>query len=229
MNKSLLPPNASALERSVEAAQAGRIDAIPVAELQRVWDVDNCPERLLPWLAWAMSVDNWDSNWPIDVKRAVIRDSVKLHKIKGTRAAVEQALSAINCEADIREWFDDKDSLLQPHTFRVTSIYPEEVNLGGGKFERYVADVRRAIDASKRLSTHYVLKVGQRITGASCPNVSSIARLSDEQSLRVEAGADIKHQTLPALIGHMRSVAIFDGLRSRHNVAVALFGKLEAA
>ena len=54
----LLPPNASALERAIAATGAG-IDTLPVA-VRDVWNPATCPVALLPWLAWALAVDEWD-------------------------------------------------------------------------------------------------------------------------------------------------------------------------
>ena len=63
--KSLLPPHRSELELAIEAVQARLGDVtVPVAKL---WDAAQCPEALLPWLAWALSVDTWDTLWPVSV------------------------------------------------------------------------------------------------------------------------------------------------------------------
>ena len=158
MNKSLLPPNASALERSVEAAQAGRIDAIPVAELQRVWDVDNCPERLLPWLAWAMSVDEWDYRWPVEVRREVIRRSIDVHKRKGTAGAVKRALGALGVRVDLLEWFENSG---KPFTFELTAKANQALTGGGVVLSPdFYRTLQRSVDAVKPERSHYTLRVG---------------------------------------------------------------------
>lgn len=90
---SLLPPNATPMERAVETALAGIGDIDTPARL--MWDPDRCPATHLPWLAWALSVDDWDPDWSEDRKRAVIRTSIPLHRIKGTRASVAMALEAM--------------------------------------------------------------------------------------------------------------------------------------
>lgn len=55
MNNDLLPPSASGFMRSTEQAST-RLDAIPV-DLRKLWNSDECPVALLPYLAWALSVD----------------------------------------------------------------------------------------------------------------------------------------------------------------------------
>ncbi|WP_117147151.1 phage tail protein I, partial [Klebsiella pneumoniae] len=62
MSNSLLPPSSGAWLRYTEAGTA-RLSAITVA-LRTLWTPTACPEDLLPYLAWALSVDRWDKNWP---------------------------------------------------------------------------------------------------------------------------------------------------------------------
>lgn len=88
----LLPNNATGGELALEQATA-RVGAVPV-QIDSLWNPDTCPAHLLPWLAWALSVDDWDPNWPEGVKRAVIRQSVGIHRRKGTKGAVVEALRA---------------------------------------------------------------------------------------------------------------------------------------
>lgn len=94
--KSLLPPNATVLERRLEQATAPR--AAPRI-IPTLWNADTCPLPLLPWLANAVAVDDWDPAWPEAKKRAAIREAPQLHRIKGTPAAIRQAL-ALRGQAD---------------------------------------------------------------------------------------------------------------------------------
>ncbi|MCA0905133.1 phage tail protein I [Ruegeria marisrubri] len=88
----ILPPNAQAIERDLEQLSSrhkGFADP-----LKRLWKPQTCPENILPWLAWAFSVDKWDANWSEDAKRAAIAASVEVHRRKGTIGAVKRALAA---------------------------------------------------------------------------------------------------------------------------------------
>ncbi|HCG8352157.1 TPA: phage tail protein I [Vibrio parahaemolyticus] len=116
--KSLLPPNASKHERDIEA-----VISPPLSFPNRdIWNPDKCPEHLLPHLAWSLSVDNWDSSWPVERKRQVIKDSIYIHRKKGTRDAVERVVSAIRGDdTKVTEWFEDKDNL-SPGDFTVDYI-----------------------------------------------------------------------------------------------------------
>jgi phage tail P2-like protein len=88
----LLPSNASPYELALEGATQ-RIDLVPLMG-RVVWNPQTCPSNLLPWLAWSLGVNEWDSNWPDATKRAVIANSAALHKIKGTPQSIINALSA---------------------------------------------------------------------------------------------------------------------------------------
>ena len=88
---SLLPHNASPQERAIEAATA-RLADVPVP-LRDLWNPETCPAELLPWLAWAFGVDEWESGWTEAAKRAAIRDSVNIHRHKGTVWAIKRVLA----------------------------------------------------------------------------------------------------------------------------------------
>ncbi|MFK7866218.1 MAG: phage tail protein I [Alphaproteobacteria bacterium] len=103
--QTILPPNATPLERAAEQATATRIEAIPVP-IENLINVDHCPAGFLPFLAWGLSVEDWDSDWSDNIKRQVIKSSFAIHKIKGTVAAVEMALNALDIPAILQEWFE---------------------------------------------------------------------------------------------------------------------------
>lgn len=101
---SLLPPNATVLEKRIAASGF----APPTALIPSLWDADTCPEALLPWLGWAESVDDWNTEWSEDRQRAVIKSSRAVHRIKGTPAAIKQALAARGqADAEVIERYDN--------------------------------------------------------------------------------------------------------------------------
>lgn len=87
----LLPPNSSDLARAVSEAAAFGVSPSGVATL---WNPATCPAAHLPWLAWALSIDEWDDSWQTHIKRRVITESIAVHRQKGTLASVKRALSA---------------------------------------------------------------------------------------------------------------------------------------
>lgn len=93
----LLPPNSTPLERAVSSACANDLP-VPIRD---IWDVDNCPDNLIPWLGWALHVDGWDDAATIEQKRSAIMDAVLLHRKKGTPWAIKRALSNLGVEVDL--------------------------------------------------------------------------------------------------------------------------------
>ena len=85
----LLPPNHGPAEGALTAAATAAALPVPIVQL---WDPANCPEALLPWLAWSLRVEDWDSAWSIQRKRDVVAEAIALHRIRGTVAAVKRAL-----------------------------------------------------------------------------------------------------------------------------------------
>lgn len=128
-DKSLLPHNGSNLEHHLEqrlSHSREQFDTRTVIPeyIGSQWDPMTCPESLLPWLAWALSVDEWKEDWPVETKRAMIANSVTIHKHKGTVGAVKRALASLGLEIEFFEWFDDVDDVYlaphhsgEPHTF----------------------------------------------------------------------------------------------------------------
>jgi len=148
MSNSLLPPNATAQERALEGTIA-RLGEIEVP-LRGLWSPQTCPARLLPWLAWALSIDFWESDWPEQTKRDVVAGSLELHRHKGTPWAVEQALVLAGIPfARVVEWFDYEGGPGGPYHFKVViDIDGETVSAAEEtKLLRYIA-------ATKNVRSH---------------------------------------------------------------------------
>lgn len=171
MSNSLLPPNATDLMLALEQIEAERLDAIALPHRQSLSATD-CPEVLLPWLAWERSVDVWRDHWSTDTKRAVIDAAPALHRHKGTAQAVRDAVQAIGSDLDIFEWWQPGGSG-DPYTFHVR-LHPENSESYDLDFQHALMS---AIDASKNTRSHYtiefnistsqILRIGGRLTSAS--------------------------------------------------------------
>ncbi|MNJ23370.1 Phage tail protein [compost metagenome] len=99
----LLPSNATALER--QAAQAlAQLQRVPIP-LRDLVSPDRCPVALLPYLAWAFSVDRWDTRWPEAAKRSAIRSSFFIHSRKGTIGALRRVVEPLGYLIEVLEWF----------------------------------------------------------------------------------------------------------------------------
>ncbi len=144
MNNTLLPPSASAWMRNAEAATA-KLSGITVA-IRSLWTPTACPVDLLPYLAWALSVDRWDKGWSAERKIAAIQRSYWLHRRKGTRAAVRRVIEDMGFSATFAEWFDVGD---EPGTFRL-EVDVNEVGLT----PKTLDELNRLIGDAKPVSRH---------------------------------------------------------------------------
>ncbi|MEE1886224.1 phage tail protein I [Pseudomonas carassii] len=119
MSNHLLPPNATAQERALSEAIA-RISDVPIL-VRKSWDPDTCPTELLPWLAWAFSVDEWQPSWTEQEKRDVIKASLDVHRHKGTPGSLAKALAPLGYGVEVREWWQMTPPG-EPYTFEVTLV-----------------------------------------------------------------------------------------------------------
>lgn len=142
----LLPCNSTDQERALEETTS-RISDAPVV-VRQVWNPDTCPSNVLPWLAWAFSVDDWDTNWTDEQKRRVIKESVYSQRIKGTIGAVTRQLAALGYEIKILEWFQQEPEGT-PYTFQVY-ITANQYPLTQNDYRK----IRQVIDTNKNLRSH---------------------------------------------------------------------------
>ena len=140
-NAEILPPNATPRMRALDAAVADRMGAVP-ADIAAVRSIQSCPIGWLPWLAWELSVDQWDADWSDAEKRAAVASAIADHRIKGTRAAVARALARRDAAATIAEWWEMVPRGT-PATFSVTIPAIDAAGAIGGT--RMSAATARAI------------------------------------------------------------------------------------
>lgn len=158
--KSILPNNATRIERDIEQATAGRLDALQFS-ISALWSVDENLEDHLPWLAWSVSVDLWKANWPISVKRAMILASFEAHKLKGTRAALDKVLSAMSVRTSVTEWFEDGSA---PYTFKIRTYVGEILDPSSEMLlsPAFANQLIELITAIKPLRAHFNLELAAR-------------------------------------------------------------------
>lgn len=177
MTTSLLPPNATPLERALE-------QGVRIVGLETPADVIDdplaCPAELLPWLAWGLSVDSWDADWSEAMKRQVVADSIAFHRIKGTRLAVDTVLARFDQVARVVEWYENEEPR-DPHTFEVVLplVTADGVAPGGRRATAAFAEaIIREIAKAKPLREHMTLV--QRLTVDGAIGVQGVARVFSE-------------------------------------------------
>ncbi|EOJ0059282.1 phage tail protein I [Cronobacter turicensis] len=160
----LLPVGSSPLE--VAAAKAcAEITRVPVP-LRILWNPATCPVSLLPYLAWALSVDRWDERWPEATKRSVIAASFYVHKHKGTISALRRVVEPLGYLIDVREWWQLNET---PGTFRL-----EVGVLDNGITEEMYQELERLISDAKPASRHLTgLNISLSTDGAAFVGAAS--------------------------------------------------------
>ncbi|EPJ7186846.1 phage tail protein I [Citrobacter amalonaticus] len=140
----LLPVGSSALEVAAAKA-AAEIGRVPVP-LRTLWNWRTCPVNLLPYLAWALSVDRWDFNWPEATKRSVIASSFFVHQHKGTISALRRVVEPLGFLIEVREWWQLNE---EPGTFRLVVGV-----LDNGITDEMYQELERLINDAKPASRH---------------------------------------------------------------------------
>lgn len=184
MSNSLLPPNASGLERDIEQVIVQSTD-LPIC-IKDLWNPYSCPLSLLPWLAWALSVDEWDDRWPEHIKRQVVQDSFDVHRFKGTPYAVQKALDSLNIKTHLREWWEP-DGSQEPGTMTVVALINENLtdDDNGLITEAMLEQVTRVIHTAKRGVIHFDVELGISLeetlglSGAIGPSIGFVDHTAD--------------------------------------------------
>jgi phage tail P2-like protein len=172
MTNSLLPPNATAFERALEASAARILDVETPADID---DPATCPAYVLPWLAFGLSVDTWDADWTEADKRAAIADSMELHRRKGTRMSVEVVLARFDRLARLVEWHQATPRAA-PHTFEILlPIASERAQPGGTRATAAFAEaIIREISRVKPLREH--MRLVQTLDALASVGMQAVAR-----------------------------------------------------
>ncbi|MBQ4814009.1 phage tail protein I [Pseudoalteromonas luteoviolacea] len=177
-NPSLLPVNKTRLESELEQSLAlnrtqFNTERVIPESIGSQWDPLTCPEGLLPWLAWALSVDEWDETWSVETKRSMIAHSVSIHKHKGTVGAVKRALQSLGLQIEFFEWFEDIDDVYlaphhsgEPHTFTFIA-WANEIPYTSRAVvldQKLYDAIYRVTNQTKPQRTHFDFLVGMKMS-----------------------------------------------------------------
>ncbi|MFV0625202.1 phage tail protein I [Sphingomonas sp. ac-8] len=195
---SLLPPNATPLERALEQATA-QLGDVPFP-LDLLWDPQACPAELLPWLAWGLSVDSWDAEWSEQDKRDTVASSIALHYTKGTPASVRSVLGHFDRLLELVEWHQATPRA-DPHTFEVRlPITSDGVEPGGRRATAAFAEaIVREVARVKPAREHFRLVQTLALEGAI--GIQGVARLTG--ATRADMAATI--DTSPAWAAYLQT------------------------
>lgn len=156
--------------------------------------IDRLDERLLDILAYDFKVDWWDPEYSLEEKRRTLKDSWRVHKMLGTKAAVERAISAIYPHTQVLEWFEYGG---EPYHFRL-DINITNDHIDSDKQRR----VLERLNYYKSLRSHndgvtYFVEAEPAVAKA----VSSVAGLKETVHAPLELPVPIIRPTASARVG----------------------------
>lgn len=144
----LLPPNLRRDSKLAAAAKSLESDmhqiATAISKLSLYDRLDSLNDAEADELAWDFHVDFYDTDLPLEQKRELVKNSIRLHRIKGTPAAIEDLVTILFGEGKVEEWYEYGG---EPGYFRVMTNNPE-VTLDRAQ------EFYRAVESVKRLSAH---------------------------------------------------------------------------
>ena len=80
------------------------VDTIKLIEI--IAHIDELPEDIVDSLAWQWRVDFYDYALPLAKRRTLVKNSIRWHMKKGTKAVVEEVIRAIFNSGIVEEWFE---------------------------------------------------------------------------------------------------------------------------
>lgn len=105
------------------------------------WDhINTLAEEYLDVLAKELNIPWYRTDADIEVKRKVVLNSDLVHKILGTKKAVEMVVNDYFEEGEVREWFEYGG---EPYHFRVVSENSESVEANATMFLQLLNTVKR--------------------------------------------------------------------------------------
>lgn len=139
--------------------------------ITKLADADLCDSKYLPYLAYQNKVDLWDERLRDMDKRALIKASPKLHRLKGTRWAILEILKAVGLsvegyEAVIIEYKDRNNYKYDvqrdgTHNFNSRVKHNDGIEIYDFQFKHwaeYAVEIQVAMNTYKNVLARKLLK-----------------------------------------------------------------------
>lgn len=137
------------------ATMAERLELLDTDAPATARNAGTVPLALLPHLAWSRSLDYWDPTWPASVKRQLVTNTPANLRRRGTRAAIDSALSAFGADIVVEEWHE-QDPEGPPGTAIATALLGTEL----GSSTEAQDTARTLLGREGRYSIHWTLELG---------------------------------------------------------------------
>lgn len=150
-----------------EASRKMRRRVMAYADRTRLFcDIDEASEEALDALAVELQTPLYKNDYPLTVKRQIVKNSMLYYIRSGTRGAIEELLADIYQGAEVEEWFEYGG---KPNYFRVaidisrTTVPVAE--MAPAELESWLYSVKRASSALESLSymIRHAITIGCKI------------------------------------------------------------------
>lgn len=126
--------------------------------------IDELPEEIVDILAYDMHADWYDYSYMPQVKRSILKNSVKTHKSTGTKRAVEELVREVFGEGAVKEWFEYGDD---PYYFKIetTAGLRDNINEFFSAMIHNVKNARshlRSVDVKRKIEPNLFAGIGVR-------------------------------------------------------------------
>lgn len=182
--------------------------------------IDELEENVLDILAYDLLIDWYDPDAAIELKRTIIKQSVKVHKLMGTKYAVESVVNAYFGSGEVRMWYEYGG---EPHHFKIISDNPNITDENAEKFFRLLSVVKRL---SSWLETVLIALTGESsvFLGMVIKERNREAHIMERQDAISRAHIAIMRDTTTDKTAFGRS-----GIQSYHGVVLYEEGREEHA
>lgn len=180
-----------------EASRKMRRRVMAYADRTRLFcDIDEASEEALDALAVELQTPLYKNDYPLTVKRQIVKNSMLYYIRSGTRGAVEELLADIYQGAEVEEWFEYGG---EPNYFRVaidisrTTVPVAEMT--PAELESWLYSVKRASSALESLSymIRHAITIGCKVEAflQSPPECGTLecGTYPEASTLRWSAGA----------------------------------------
>lgn len=135
--ESLNRDNMRELAETIDAKMA---EINQMSELVSIYPrIDELSSNLIDALAIQFHVDYYSTSLPLDMRRALVKNSIRWHTRKGTRAALDEILQVVYGNCKVQEWYEYND---KPYYFML--------NVKGSAIsDRQIKDILAATNAMK--------------------------------------------------------------------------------
>lgn len=172
-------------------------------------NIDKLSSLALDHLATQYDISVWRDSWPVTLKRSVLKTAISDKRLKGTVAAVKQALESLGSAASLVEWWQTTPKGT-PHTF---TVYATQLDFDGVIDTEMQEDVIAMIDDAKPERSHYSFVVQTQANGGinayGCLRVLTYSSIRSIEAVTVDAG------------GAVGIVAAARPINKRHLIATA--------